>query len=155
MNYKRLTFACLMYCLCCVGLNCSLSSATTNDGQIKNLSNDAVNAFSLDKNDADVFKQTAQPKSLLVTIGVISAVDNKLEFNGDLWNYDDDDVAKLYPNNEVEVDIMNCAGYIGSAKAVFASSGSGRLEVKFIPGSIAPDAVQKIKQCTLEPNDDI
>lgn len=154
MINKKLILACLISCLWATGLSCSSSSATTNNSQRIESSKDNVNALQINKNDVSNLNQTAKPKPLFVILGRIYAENNKIEFNGEFWGYDEEneEEAKLYPENKVELDIMNCAGYLASATTTYTTSGGGSRKVKLIPESIAPDAVRKIKQCTLKPN---
>lgn len=66
-----------------------------------------------------------------------------------VWSNDDADVAKLKDANAtLAVDIMNCAGYLGTGKVAFNERKELRFE--FASDGIAADAVEKIKACADE-----
>ena len=93
--------------------------------------------------------------NFFVILGVISVENEKIKMDNPFWgHFDDEEEAKFYPDNKVELDIVNCAGYIASAATNYKTK-SGMREVKIIAESIVPDAVSKIKQCFEKPNDKI
>lgn len=58
-------------------------------------------------------------------------------------------------DTEIEVDILNCAGYLASAKVVatkFEMVKRVGWNLVLVPDSIAPDALEKVKQCSDDPN---
>ena len=97
-----------------------------------------------------------QSNSLFVIHGSISVENKNISVNESFWGYEDndDDEAQLYPNGKVELDLMNCAGYLASAITTYKMKGGVR-EVKLIKDTIAPDAFEKIKRCSLDPNAEI
>lgn len=51
----------------------------------------------------------------------------------------------------IEIDIINCAGYLASAKLEYTSEGLGKAEL--IPDSKAADYIEKIQLCDYAPDD--
>jgi hypothetical protein len=51
---------------------------------------------------------------------------------------------------QIEVDIINCAGYLASAKMEYDSTYGWQVQV--IPESTASDLTEKLRQCDLEPD---
>lgn len=91
--------------------------------------------------------------SKIVLEGSIDVTDNKVE-SISLW--DRGEKSKTEKFNEPEdttmivVDVLNCAGYLGSAKAIYdAQSTYWKLEI--IPETIAADGVEKIRACDSSP----
>ena len=98
-------------------------------------------------------KLPALEKPFFVILGSINAEGEKVQLEGGFWGHDaNEEEAEFYPDDKVEIDIMNCAGYIASAVTTY--KGVVR-EVKITTETIAKDAVEKIKQCSLSPNSEI
>lgn len=93
-------------------------------------------------------KNLDKQKRLFIILGSISSENEKIELDGEFWGHDETaDEAKLYPDNKVEIDLLNCAGYIASGTTTY--KGVMR-EVKLLPETISKDAVEKIKQCSTD-----
>lgn len=105
------------------------------------------------RSENELLRDNSTP--FFVVLGIISVENEKIRLDNPFWgHFDDNEEAQLYPDDKVELDIMNCAGYIASATTNYKMKG-GMREVKIIVESIAPNAVQKIKQCSKEPNDKV
>lgn len=157
MKTINLTVFCLIFCVSAT-LSCHSFASKATDNLSVNQTLELVNSNSdkpqaNDNNNSPGETTNTKPGTLFIINGSLTANNNKLELNGDFWGHDEDDEEeKLYPDNKVEIDIMNCAGYLASATTTY--KGIMR-EVKLIPETVAADAVKKIRQCSLKPNDEI
>lgn len=143
-----------------VSLSCRSSSLVTlnnvpaDSNQERIVSNNHIRPSDNLNNSID---NRAQPKTDLffVILGSASVEKNKIELDGNFWgHFIDDDNAETSRKNEIEIDIMNCAGYIASATTTYKMK-NGMREVKIINETIASNAAQKIKQCSIENNGEI
>lgn len=68
-----------------------------------------------------------------------------------IWSRGDRHYGEPFPTEKVgttlEVDIMNCAGFLARAKAVRQDEGYSAWKLELIPESVAQDAANRIKQC--------
>jgi hypothetical protein len=68
-----------------------------------------------------------------------------------IWSRGDRRYGEPFPKEKVgttlEVDILNCAGFLARAKAVRRDASYSAWEMELIPKSVAQDAAQKMKQC--------
>lgn len=106
-------------------------------------------------NFADKSEQTfttvkVTSKEPLVWIGSFSADDLKTpEANDSIWNNGDyneithPEYIKI--GTAIEVDVMNCAGYLISGKLNYVDALGWRLET--LPGTAAADAIDRIQRC--------
>ena len=104
-----------------------------------------------------------QTKYPLVFVGAINIENEKANaFENQVWSLGEDenryaDGEPTFETNKdevIEVDIMNCAGYLGAGKATYDSGNGLNWKIKFIPETIAADAVEKVKQCNTSSDDD-
>lgn len=124
----------------------STDNALSNENQNASAVMPVVNASQPSRNSNTVKIESAQT---LVWIGGISADELKTsKENSSVWNNDligarqeNDQVAEV-----VEVDLMNCAGFLITGKLTDNYDGGWKLET--IPETAAPDAADKIKRCT-------
>ena len=91
--------------------------------------------------------------SNIVLGGSIDVTDNQVE-SISLWDRGEKSKNEKFnePENstKIVVDVLNCAGYLASAKAIYdAKSTYWKLEI--IPETVATDAVEKIKACDSSP----
>ncbi len=89
----------------------------------------------------------------VVLRGSIDLTDNKVESLA-LWDRDekskDEEFDEPENGSKINVDILNCAGYIASAKATYnAKLTYWKLEI--ISETVASDAVEKVKLCVTYP----
>lgn len=132
--------------------------ATANNSQLNLKQESPINKSEVLPSDIIITanpkkNSTTEQKPFFVILGEISTEGGKIQLQSGFWGHDaDEEEAKFYPDNTVELDIMNCAGYIASATTTY--KGVVR-EVKLLNETIAEDAVEKIKQCSLSPNSEI
>lgn len=99
----------------------------------------------------------------MIFVGSINLEDGRANaFENQIWSLAES--ANRYVDGEptfetdedevIEVDIMNCAGYLGSAKAQYEGGNGLNWKVKFIPESVSADAPDKVKQCDANQKDD-
>lgn len=79
--------------------------------------------------------------------------------NNSIWTQDAEIYNELkekrrFITEKMEVDVMNCGGYIGSAVAEYSKSWGGWM-LKIIPDTIAPDAAGKIIKCAADTDGDV
>lgn len=102
----------------------------------------------------------------MVWAGSVDFEDGKIKSEV-IWSFDEAEIANAenpqiphnrfrnhdYPfvekNEVVMVDVMNCAGYLGSGKISYKTINDSMFEWKltFIKETIAPDALEKAKRC--------
>lgn len=141
--YAALSFSCQ-----------SSSLASLNNDANENKFTVAGNSNSQPKIEINVGNKT-QPKtdSFFVILGSASVNKDKIELDGDFWGHSiEEDITGNSGKDEIEIDLMNCAGYIASATTTYRGT---MREVKLIKKSTATDAVQKIKQCSTVNNGEI
>lgn len=95
--------------------------------------------------------------SEIVLMGSVSYSRNKINSDSVLWDQGEKSKQEKFdaPENETttNVDVLNCAGYLASAKATYdAKLTYWRLQI--IPETVASDAVEKVKQCLEYPKID-
>ena len=90
-----------------------------------------------------------------VWVGGISFENGVLSSDG-VWSGGDDtppDIPEsqggLKIGTSYEVDVMNCGGFLGSAKVMFVKEGGFPPDwlLKFVPETIAADAAEKVRVC--------
>lgn len=88
----------------------------------------------------------------LVLIGNIRIENNQLSADGKWWlaNENDTNQTDVSEGTEFEVDIVNCAGYLASAK--MANQTKTIWQAKVLVETVAPDIVEKITICKESPN---
>ena len=131
-------------------VSCSLNSSAQSNSDLNINSNKSTNAPS-----GNFFKPEIVPmnKPVILT-GVIgfnkSRINNKIGFN--FVNFENDKPSetgrtedKIRENHFIVVDIMNCAGYVGSSIAIYRDGG---WDLDFNQSSAAPDAIEKINKCS-------
>lgn len=135
------------------GTNGLPANAKVQSNDLTNVNQVAVKSDYLPSNSNSLNRTSLESKPLFVIVGEIGIHDGKIEVQGDFWGHDaTEDESKLYPDNKVSLDIMNCAGYIGSATTTY--KGVMR-KVTLQTETIAPNAIEKIKQCSGSPNSEI
>lgn len=98
-----------------------------------------------------------------IFLGLINLENGKANtFESQVWSLTKDE--NQYQNGEtifevdkgkiIDVDILNCAGYLGSAKATYDSGDGIYWKIKFIPETLAADSAEKVKQCDADQKDD-
>ena len=126
---------------------CAPSSVASNELRV-GAENQIIAGSNQNKPATETIAQTpsSEPKSFFVVLSSVGVRNGRIELN-DFWGHEEnDDEAKLYPADNVEIDIMNCAGYLGSATTTYRMEG-GMRKAKLIEKTVAKDAVEKIKQC--------
>lgn len=106
------------------------------------------NTNTLQNQDKTSKLSKVESKQPLVWIGTVSAENMEAaKANGNVWSNAklDDDEKYNKIGTAVEVDIMNCAGFLISGKLKKEDDYGWVLET--MPGTAAEDAVNKIKQC--------
>ncbi|MGI8787730.1 MAG: hypothetical protein ACR2HG_08230 [Pyrinomonadaceae bacterium] len=100
----------------------------------------------------------AELKNPMIWAGDISVEDEKvISRDNVIWSNDELDkvLDKSEIGTKIEVDIMNCAGYLGSGNISYLSKIEDTVpewKVSIIPETIAKDAIEKVKQCDGEPD---
>lgn len=111
-----------------------------------------LSCFLLLGNDSTI--GNADDLSKVVLLGSIDITDNKLE-SISLWDRGetakDVKFAEIEASTIIDVDVLNCAGYIASAKAKY-NSHSTYWKLEIIPETVAIDAVEKVNRCLEYPN---
>lgn len=141
----------------CYGLENSAAKINNNLAESEN-HNSNGNLNNTDKN-----KTTEKPpkvlqvssKNTLVWVGQISPREIKdADGNNSTWNNAelDNDPPYNKTGTTIEVDIMNCAGYLISGQ-LYKEEDHG-LSLRTIPETAAADAIEKIKQCDPNPEDE-
>ncbi len=121
-----------------------------------NFANSSVSPGNIKSNRKNPLPETKlkkiQPKSQLIWFGQIS--DSELKMLDQPIQIKDYEMMIKSPLDkmgiEIQVDVLNCGGYLFSAKASkykVENFDFEKWKIEVIPNTIAPDAVEKIKQC--------
>ena len=114
----------------------------------KVLTSPSKNTNTQDTNNIRPNHTQINPSLLFVSLGNVSVIKGRLEIDGDFWRTEADEYEiRLYRNKTLEIDLINCAGYIASATLEYRVSGSMR--VKLIDKSIVKDFKTKVKNCAV------
>lgn len=158
MKVIFLTVSSLLFCSAII-LSCQPFTLKASDNSSTNeitipISKDNNKKLTNDNNkNNDLDNFTKNSTDSFIILGNLSASNNKIQLNGDFWGHEENEKeAKLYPDNKIELDIVNCAGYLASATTTY--KGAMR-EVKLIPETISSDAAKKIRLCSPELKGDI
>jgi hypothetical protein len=134
----------------------SLACGFSSSANLNNSQANAVNqATPKPENKNATPAVAAKTDALFVILGAAYLRDGKVELEENFWGHEENKAeAASYSSNKIELDILNCAGYIASAETTYKMENGSR-RVKIIPETIAADAAEKIKQCAAAPNDKI
>lgn len=135
----------------------SSNNAQPTAGQEKSANDERkVERMNVEVNGNTSAKPLIGDESLFLIFGRIHTDEKgSVELSEEFWGYEDiESEAELYPNDQITLDIMNCAGYLASATTTFRMKG-GMRKVKLLRNSVAADAIQKIKKCSLSPDEKI
>lgn len=112
---------------------------------VKSANTSIENKSTLKKiNDTNNLKSD-EPQAL---VSLVKLNNNKLSLDGILSRHHQNFQNESEAGKVIEVDIMNCAGFLGSART--KTTDKLFWELKFIDASIAADAVEKVKRCHTE-----
>lgn len=147
---------------------CALSPAeATNEIQVSaspEKENRNVDAGNQKEINADKKIKKGERSYPMIFVGSISLENGRADaFENQIWSLAEE--ANRYINGEptfetdekevVEVDIMNCAGYLGSGRAHYDGGDGLNWRIKFVSdAAIAADAAEKVKQCDAEQQSD-
>lgn len=142
------------------------SAVRVNDEVFLNKNNNPENqpTAPLNINQADENSQPAddlkkvEPKTQLIWVGEVS--DDDLKTNNDKIQIENYGMLTKSPLDkmgvEIRVDVLNCGGYLFSATASkykIEVVQEERWKLGIISETIAPDAIEKIKQCNYMPRE--
>lgn len=148
----------VLFCFCLtLAWACSFSSASSDKLKFNanHLPDISPNVNQSGEIQTSTEKNTV--KYPLVLVGSIDLQANKVEITEnqvwtdgrdgkDIQDAKETDFLPTAIGEEVEVDVMNCAGFIVKGKAVQESEDGG-WKLKPIPQTLAADASEKIRQC--------
>ena len=159
----------IFFVLLAIGLSaCALSPAeATNEMQVSaspEKANRNIDAGIRKEITADKKTKKRERNYPMIFVGSISLKNGRADaFENQVWSLAEEE--NRYVNGEptfeinetevVEVDIMNCAGYLGSGEARYDSGDGLHWKIKFVSATaIAADAAEKVKQCNAEQQGD-
>jgi hypothetical protein len=103
------------------------------------------------------YAQNNVDSSKIILIGSVSFSKEKINSDSVLWDRGEQSEQKKFDEPEngatINVDVLNCAGYIASAKATYDSKLT-YWQLQMIPETVASDAVEKVRQCLEYPEID-
>lgn len=165
----------VIYFLFLVGLFASPACITNSSKELENSATEKNKIISASNNEISVNRPTndelpsekndrkAAGKYPVVWISVFELTEFK-ELTDDftVWDAKNSEYDRLFPDKKrggkknvgVDVDLMNCAGYLASGKVFIKEHPASEAEspdwrLKISPATIAKDAEAKIKQCSV------
>ncbi len=148
---KTFTFALVIFLFQTIGCDWSTTSIS-KDAKISEITKVSRNSQINSEVSKNFDFTKIKTKSPLVWIGKLNFSNGEFDINYYRWA--NNDLDDLLDNSEtgtkIKVDILNCAGYLGSGEIFYKKKIEDVVpewEILINPDSLAKSAVDKIKQC--------
>lgn len=140
---------------CCLAANCTKLTKSSGQ-QSPTPSPTAISENKETQATPATIKSNDKFEPEIVLVGNVWFEEGRLQLTPNspenaIWSRGDRRYGEPFPEEKVgtalEVDIMNCAGFLARAKAVRQDASYSAWELELIPESVTQDAAHKIKQC--------
>lgn len=147
-----------LYCFCLTVTGACYFSLASEDSANHNAKHLAVETLGSNQNkEKQPISRKTDAKYPLVLLGSIDLREGKVEITEnqvwtdgrdgkDIQDAEEDDFLQVESGEEIEVDVINCAGFIAKGKANQSSDNYG-WKLKIVPQSLSTGASEKVRQC--------